>query len=380
MKTKSLMTLILCGMASIAMAQSFTVYDKEGKNRGYNSVDVDSIVFSSGPAQAASAEPRAVKGRWCSLGTSISWLNDNTASFPLTKGYQTRVMEKLAFTNFTNKAVNGGVLESAISSVVLADYYTIEHGINDWGKTHMTPVGTIDDYINNTRNGTFAAIYRQLIDRIFLRNKKARVILCTPRKAYGFNGYLPDHWYDPNANGVYLEERVEKGRLEYLGEIEYTRREKEASGDREYDQQRNQDHVEKIIQPGHQDVGVLVAGDLRRVFHPVGPHPLVDTLLTVLAQQFLDRHYKLKDSELEDPPDVELEAHKGKTAQRQGKGHNGDNQRDPGDRPVRLGDIGDVNFISPPLPQAENQQDRREYQGNKTVRNEYYPESDYQES
>ena len=206
MKTKSLMTLILCGMASIAMAQSFTVYDKEGKNRGYNSVDVDSIVFSSGPAQAASAEPRAVKGRWCSLGTSISWLNDNTASFPLTKGYQTRVMEKLAFTNFTNKAVNGGVLESAISSVVLADYYTIEHGINDWGKTHMTPVGTIDDYINNTRNGTFAAIYRQLIDRIFLRNKKARVILCTPRKAYGFNGYLPDHWYDPNANGVYLEE------------------------------------------------------------------------------------------------------------------------------------------------------------------------------
>ncbi len=195
-------TIILCAVASVAMAQSFTVYEKD-KDHGYNIVDVDSIVFSPDPAQAAAPEPRVVNGRWCSLGTSISWLNENTASFPLTKGYQTRVMEKIAFKNFSNKAVNGGTLSSAISSVVLADYYTIEHGINDWG--HSTPVGTIDDYINNTKNGTFAAIYRQVIDRIFSRNKKARVILCTPRKAYGFNGYLPDHWYDP-LNGIYLEE------------------------------------------------------------------------------------------------------------------------------------------------------------------------------
>ena len=196
------LAIILCAIASDAMAQTFTVYEKD-KDRAYNVEDVDSIVFSTEPAAPAIAEPRTIKGRWCSLGTSISWLNENTASYPLTKGYQTRVMEKLAFTNFSNKAVNGGVLSSAISQVALADYYTIEHGINDWG--HSTPVGTIDDYINNTKNGTFAAIYRQLIDRIFSRNKKARVILCTPRKAYGFNGYLPDHWYDPKE-GIYLEE------------------------------------------------------------------------------------------------------------------------------------------------------------------------------
>lgn len=199
---KSFLTIILCAVASVAMAQSFTVYGN-GKTHGYNDDEVDSIVFSAGKAQAPSVEPRQIKGRWCSLGTSISWLNENTASYPLTKGYQTRVMEKLAFTKFENKAVNGGTLSSAISVVALADYYTIEHGINDWG--HSTPVGTIDDYINNKKNGTFAAIYRQLIDRIFTRNKKARVILCTPRKAYGFNGYLPDHWYDP-LNGIYLED------------------------------------------------------------------------------------------------------------------------------------------------------------------------------
>lgn len=196
------LTITLCTIASTAMAQSFTVYEGN-KSHGYDNDKVDSIVFSSGPAKAASIEPRVVKGRWCSLGTSISWLNDNTASFPITKGYQTRVMERLAFEKFSNKAVNGGTLSSAISQVALADYYTIEHGINDWG--HSTPVGEIDDYILNTKNGTFAATYRQLIDRIFTRNKKARVVLCTPRKAYGYGSYLPAHWYDP-LNGIYLEE------------------------------------------------------------------------------------------------------------------------------------------------------------------------------
>jgi len=196
------LAITLCAIASAAMAQSFTVYEK-GKTHGFNDENVDSIVFSPSQAPEAAAEPRQVKGRWCSLGTSISWLNDNTASYPITKGYQTRVMEKLAFQYFSNKAVNGGTLSSALSAVVRADYYTIEHGVNDWG--HSTPVGTIEDYINNTKNGTFAANYRQVIDRIFTRNTKARVVLCTPRKAYGYGGYLPDHWYDP-LNGIYLEE------------------------------------------------------------------------------------------------------------------------------------------------------------------------------
>ena len=202
MNKRAFLTTILCAIASVAMAQSFTVFEN-GKTHGFNNENVDSIVFSANQAPEATPEPRKVKGRWCSLGTSISWLNENTASYPLTKGYQTRVMEKLTFTNFSNKAVNGGTISSAVSSVVYADYYTIEHGINDWG--HSTPVGTINDYINNTKNGTFAAYYRQVIDRIFLRNKKARVILCTPRKAYGYGNYLPDHWYDP-LNGIYLQE------------------------------------------------------------------------------------------------------------------------------------------------------------------------------
>ena len=68
----SIITVILCAMASVAMAQSFTVYEKGG-SRGYNDEDVDSIVFSRDNVQASSQEPRQIKGRWCSLGTSISW-------------------------------------------------------------------------------------------------------------------------------------------------------------------------------------------------------------------------------------------------------------------------------------------------------------------
>ena len=205
MKRKTFLTVTLCAIASVAMAQSFTVHEKD-ESYGFNQEDVDSIVFSMEAAEPLNAKPRKVDGRWCSLGTSISWLNDQTASYPITKGYQTRVMEKLAFTGFNNKAVNGGTISSAISAVGYADYYTIEHGINDWGQS--TPVGTINDYINNTKNGTFAATYRQVIDRIFQRNKKARVILCTPRKAYGYGDYLPAHWYDAK-NGIYLQEYVD---------------------------------------------------------------------------------------------------------------------------------------------------------------------------
>lgn len=196
--------LALAAMTVSVMAQSFTVY-QNGNSQSFNDATVDSVVFSEKNVkeEAAPSKARFINARWCSLGTSISWLNDNTANYPITKGYQTRVLEKLGFVHFTNKAVNGGCIESARSAVVMADYYTIEHGINDWGKG--VPPGTIEDYIANRNNGTFAAYYRQVINQIFTRNPRAKVVLCTPRKAYGFDGYLPAHWYDAK-NGIYLKE------------------------------------------------------------------------------------------------------------------------------------------------------------------------------
>lgn len=202
---KSVIIIITAFIALTISAQSVTVYEKETPI-GFNVGDIDSIIFSSANADNPFYQTldgkRIVNGHWLSLGTSITWYNDNVSS-AFTKGYQTRVMEQLVFKKFTNKGVNGGVLASALSQVIAADYYTIEHGVNDWG--HSTPVGTIDDYKNNTDNGTFAAEYRKLIDAIYKANPKAMIVLCTPRKSYGFGTYLPAHWYDA-LNGIYLQD------------------------------------------------------------------------------------------------------------------------------------------------------------------------------
>lgn len=150
---------------------------------------------------------RNINAHWCALGTSITWYNENAdqSNGGFTRGYQSRVMDKLNFTKYSNQAVNGGALKTVLeqSKIIKADYYTIEHGINDWGQS--IPVGTMDDYRNNTNNGTFAAEYRKVIDAIFKANPEAKIVLCTPRKAYGFCSYLPDHWYDPK-NGIYLQQ------------------------------------------------------------------------------------------------------------------------------------------------------------------------------
>jgi len=151
--------------------------------------------------------PRKMAGTWCSLGTSISWYNDHVAKGRFTKGYQTRVMEVLTFDGFVNPAINGGtVVGQAAGKVPKADYYTIEHGINDWG--HSTPIGTMDEYRSGAASKSFISNYRKLIDKIRAANPQAKIILCTPRKGYGFGTYLPAAASDPK-NGIYLREYAE---------------------------------------------------------------------------------------------------------------------------------------------------------------------------
>ena len=150
--------------------------------------------------------PRKMGGTWCSLGTSISWYNNNVAASGgrFTRGYQDRVRDVLAFDGFVNPAINGGVIAGqAAAAVPKADWYTVEHGVNDWG--HTVKVGTIEDYRGNAKNGTFCASYRILVDKIRAANPAAKVILCTPRKAYGFGGDLPKSSSEPKG-GIYLGE------------------------------------------------------------------------------------------------------------------------------------------------------------------------------
>ena len=149
----------------------------------------------------------SMSGTWCSLGTSITWYNNHVdaSGGRFTRGYQDRVLDKLAFEGFVNCGVNGGVVASQFGHLQYADWYTIEHGINDWG--HSTRPGSIVDYVSNASNGTFAANYRILIDKVRMLNPSARIILCTPRRGYGFGTYLPAHSTEPK-NGIWLEEYV----------------------------------------------------------------------------------------------------------------------------------------------------------------------------
>ena len=150
--------------------------------------------------------PIHVQARWCSLGTSITWYNSNVRKPLFTEGYQTRVLKQLKFSLFSNKGVNGGCIQSAINAVEPADIFTIEHGINDWGQG--VKVGTMDDYLNDTGTGTFYGGYRKVIKRIRAASPHAVIVLCTPRKAYGFGSYLPARWNQPNK-GNYLKDYVE---------------------------------------------------------------------------------------------------------------------------------------------------------------------------
>ena len=163
----------------------------------------------SGCALFSSRDPfaaRRMNGAWCSLGTSISWYNDNVAASGgrFTRGYQSRVMDVLTFDKLVNPAINGGtIVRQAEAPVPKAAYYTVEHGINDWG--HSTPVGTIDEYRRQAKANTFYASYRKLVDKIRAANPAAKIILCTPRKGYGFGTYLPSASSEAK-NGIYLHE------------------------------------------------------------------------------------------------------------------------------------------------------------------------------
>ena len=163
-------------------------------------------VLTAADSKTRIGEPRYIPVRWNSLGTSITWYNSH-AGAKFEKGYQSRVMEQLKFDGFENTGISGGCVNSAIGQVREADLYTVEHGVNDWGN-RVSP-GTLDDYKNDTGNNSFAANYRKVINNIRKTNPKAKIVICTPRKAYGFGNYLPDHTDKQQPNGYYLKDYVE---------------------------------------------------------------------------------------------------------------------------------------------------------------------------
>lgn len=132
-----------------------------------------------------------ISGKWLALGTSRTWYNEsytfvNSLGLPqFYQGYQSCLMERMKFDSYVNRGVNGGSITSALDKVEAADYVTIEHGVND----NNNKYGTIEDFINNTDNGTFAANFRKLVDAIYKANPYAKIVVITPTH-YTNNGYL----------------------------------------------------------------------------------------------------------------------------------------------------------------------------------------------
>ncbi|RYF77047.1 MAG: SGNH/GDSL hydrolase family protein [Cytophagaceae bacterium] len=142
---------------------------------------------------------------WTALGDSITYLNehlDQTGN-RITKGYMTRVVEKLPYIHYTNQGHNGWTavrIAQSIETLGLAksDIYSVFLGTNDWwgGK----PLGRLADYQNSTGSTTVYGSFRIIIDKLRSLNPEAHIVLITPMQRADFV-YLTN--YKNNAYGSY---------------------------------------------------------------------------------------------------------------------------------------------------------------------------------
>jgi lysophospholipase L1-like esterase len=128
---------------------------------------------------------------WVAIGDSITYLNDhqNETGDRITKGYMTRVTEKLPYIHFINQGHNGwtsGGIAEAIEKLGLmkADVYSVFLGTNDWW--HGRLLGTFADYLNNAGNNTVYGSFRIIINKLRSLNNDAKILLITPMQRADF--------------------------------------------------------------------------------------------------------------------------------------------------------------------------------------------------
>ena len=149
---------------------------------------------------------------WVAIGDSITYLNDHKEETGnrITKGYMTRVCEKLHSIRYINQGHNGwtsGGIAEAIESLGIqkADIYSVFLGTNDWWQGRM--LGNMSDYKNNTGNNTVFDSFRIIINKLKSLNKDAKIILITPMQRADFV-YIND--MKNNAYGSY---RAKNGQM-----------------------------------------------------------------------------------------------------------------------------------------------------------------------
>ena len=140
---------------------------------------------------------------WCAIGDSFTYLNDHldeTGHF-VTRGYLTRINDKLPELSLTNIGINGSTTRDWLSvALPAADIYTILLGTNDWHQGIL--IGTLKDFEKGTP-GTILGNLGNLYARIKALNLAAKVLFCAPVARTDFV-YLFD--YHNNAQGSYAHE------------------------------------------------------------------------------------------------------------------------------------------------------------------------------
>jgi lysophospholipase L1-like esterase len=165
---------------------------------------------------------------WVAIGDSITYLNDhiNETGSRVTKGYLSRVTEKLSYIQYVNQGHNGWTSHGIAHSIEKlgiprADVYSIFLGTNDWW--HGDHIGRWEDYANNTGDTTIYGAFRIIVNKIRSLNPDAAIFLITPLQRGDFvyvndaknNAYGS---YKPKA-GQSLEEVVDA--LRDIGEHEH---------------------------------------------------------------------------------------------------------------------------------------------------------------
>lgn len=149
---------------------------------------------------------------WIAIGDSITYLNDHVdeTGNRITKGYMTRVSEKLPYIHFTNQGHNGwtsGNIAAQIEKLGLAkaDIYSVFLGTNDWWQGRL--LGTLPDYQNATGNETVYGSFRIIVNKLRSLNPQAKVILITPMQRTDFV-YINNP--QNNAYGSYKEKNGQR--------------------------------------------------------------------------------------------------------------------------------------------------------------------------
>jgi lysophospholipase L1-like esterase len=144
---------------------------------------------------------------WVAIGDSITYLNEhqNETGNRITKGYMTRVTEKLPNIHYTNQGHNGWTsirIADSIEKLGIqkAHIYSIFLGTNDWWQGR--PLGTFSNYQNNTGTSTVYGAFRVIVNKLRSLNPDAKIILITPMQRADFV-YINNK--KNNAYGSYKE-------------------------------------------------------------------------------------------------------------------------------------------------------------------------------